>query len=88
MRQLQGREAYPVCIEGLEGRQMDLLLDPIPGALPFHTGNLVEVEAPDTLYLGEVTANGGSRLRVHVEHALDKSALAAIRKVWTGQDVD
>ncbi len=53
---------------------------------PLSPGSLVQFQASETLYLGEVesgwTENGSHHIRVRIEHAVDLERAAAIRRVW------
>ncbi len=49
-----------------------------------NAGDLVEVNCPKTMYLGEVRSRQGETMVVGVEHALDRDTLALIQQVWHG----
>ena len=86
VRQLRdGRTEDGVC-ESLEGShlQFRLLAPPEPGA--FNAGELVEVNATRTLYLGEITGRQDNLILIVVEHALNRDALAAIHGPKLGLD--
>ncbi|HZL56644.1 MAG TPA: hypothetical protein VFC21_06175 [Bryobacteraceae bacterium] len=51
------------------------------------TGDLVEVNCPTTLFLGEVAARQGVSVTISVEHAVDRQALELIRQTWHGPSV-
>ena len=45
--------------------------------------SLVQMDAPDVIYLGQVAGHGQPPLvRVHVEHAVDRGALPEIDNAW------
>jgi hypothetical protein len=47
------------------------------------TGSLVEIDAPEVLYLGEIAGcQPDSLVVVSVEHFVDRAALAEIESVW------
>ena len=46
-------------------------------------GTLVEVATPDQIYLGEIKHCSEGKVYIDFEHELQRSALAAIRKVWS-----
>lgn len=49
----------------------------------FEAGTLVEIDAAQTFYLGEVTERQqDSLVTVAVEHCVDRAALAEIEKAW------
>jgi len=49
----------------------------------FDAGALVEIDGPQTIYLGEVIGRQkDSLVTVAVEHFIDRGALAEIEKVW------
>jgi hypothetical protein len=86
VRQLRdGRTQDGVC-ESLEGShlQFRLLAAPAPGT--FNAGELVEVNAAQNLYLGEITGRHDNLILIVVEHALNREALAAIHEVWHRPD--
>lgn len=86
VRQLRdGRTQEGVC-ESLEGSHLQcrLLTTPAPGT--FNAGDLVEVNAALTLYLGEITGRQDTLILIVVEHALNREALAAIHEVWHRPD--
>jgi hypothetical protein len=86
VRQLRdGRTQEGVC-ESLEGSHLQFRLvgAPAPGA--FNSGELVEVRAARTLYLGEITGRQDNLILIAVEHALNREALAAIHEVWHRPD--
>jgi hypothetical protein len=47
-------------------------------------GDLVEVTDAKHLFLGVVTLRDAETVVVGIEHALDRTALALIQKVWRG----
>jgi hypothetical protein len=57
-----------------------------PAAGVFVAGQLVEVGAPGTLYLGEITSRNDKQVLIVVEHSLNREALAAIHEVWHRPD--
>jgi len=61
-------------------------LDPVPAKADLNAGDLVEVNCPDTMYLGEVRSWQGATMIVGVEHALDRETLARIQQVWHGRN--
>lgn len=71
-------------LHGLNGNLLQIDARPDSPALNFEVGDLVEVNCPDTLYLGEVRVLHGATLVVGVEHALDRAALGLIQQVWHG----
>ena len=86
VRQLRdGRTEEGIC-ESLEGSQLHLRLVALPETAAFDAGELVEVTTVQTLYLGEIISRQGELLRIVVEHALDREALAAIHEVWHRPD--
>jgi hypothetical protein len=87
VRQLRdGRTLEGVC-ESLEGSHLQCRLLESPAAGTFGAGELVEVNAERTLYLGEITGRQDSLILIVVEHALNREALAAIHEVWHRPDV-
>ncbi len=61
---------------------MSLHLDPQTGAPEFGMGTLVEIDGDQVFYLGEVLGRQGPVLMVAVEHAVNRTSLAAIQDVW------
>jgi hypothetical protein len=86
VRQLRdGRTQEGVC-ESLEGSHLQCRLLGSPAAGTFNAGELVEVNAAQTLYLGEITGRQENLIVIVVEHALSREALAAIHEVWHRPD--
>jgi hypothetical protein len=67
-------------ISSTQGRVLELDVqtpgnDLIPSAM-------VEVQAPDTIYLGVVERRHEQRVWIDVEHLLDRKTLASIQAAW------
>lgn len=87
VRLLSDGKSQEAVFERLEGRHLQLRMPDDDRCNSFRAGDLVEVNSPKTLYLGEIAAKESSILRISVEHALDRETLAAIHQVWTRPDV-
>jgi len=84
--QLRDGRSQEAVFESLEGRQLRLRLATAPQN-GFGPGELVEVNGPQNLYLGEVTSRVADVMSITVEHALDREALSTIHQVWDRPDV-
>jgi len=85
VRRLPDGEARPGRRESLDGRRLEATLVGEPGGGDeFHLRAPVEVECEQFLYLGEVVGRHGALLIIVIEHAVNRTALAAIDEVWRG----
>jgi hypothetical protein len=82
IRRLPDGEPQPATEHSLAGVLLRVELPPGPASRQFGMGALVEVESAETLYLGEVQGCQGLLLLIAVEHAVDRTALAAIQRIW------
>jgi hypothetical protein len=82
VRQLRDGRTHEGVFESLVGSHLKLRLMGKPSDGAFDSGELVEVNAPRALYLGQITGRHGEAVLVIVEHALDRETLAAIHEVW------
>jgi hypothetical protein len=77
-------------LRGFHSGFLNRLMEITPGAgedigkLP--PGTLVEIEAPQALYFGQIYEHKDARLVVGVDHSIDLHALAAIRAIWSQAD--
>ena len=86
IRRLRGGRIHLAAVESLAGMHLHLRLPPGTEDGAFDAGELVEVNTPETLYLGEIASRLDTLVIVAVEHALERKALAAIREVWHSPD--
>ncbi len=68
--------------QGWSGLVLEVELTPEEPAEELAPGVLVEMQDPVRLYLGEVVARKASRLRIAVEHSLDRQEIARIQEIW------
>lgn len=74
-------------LQSLTGPLMRVEMGNNRDGLNLKTGDLVEVNCPTTLFLGEVAARQGVSVTISVEHAVDRQALELIRQTWHGPSV-
>jgi hypothetical protein len=66
-------------LEGIKGTRLQIR---VMDGVAMKCGTLVEVEAPETVFLGEIKHQFGGTVFIDIEHELAKSALDAIRNDW------
>ena len=84
IRRLPDGDSHAAFLHSLVGQLLRINLEPVSAAPDVSAGDLVEVNCPKTLYLGEVRSRQGETMLVGVEHALDRETLAVIQQVWHG----
>jgi hypothetical protein len=84
IRQLPEGDAHPGRMESRDEQRLQVTLAPGAKSADFKAGALVEVECEQFLYLGVVLGWQDSVMLVAIEHAMDRTALAAIQNVWHG----
>jgi hypothetical protein len=81
VRRLPDGEPEPARIES-EGRRRIRVVLLRESRSEYPAGTLVEVQAPEAVYLGAVVSRQDSSLAVAVEHTINRAALAEIENVW------
>lgn len=71
-------------LKSLIGNSLQISLTADATNVDLKIGSLVEVGCDQALYLGEVQGRRDSLLIVAVEHAINRSSLAAVQDVWHG----
>lgn len=86
VRRLPDGGSHPALFESLNGQILRILVPAgqVSAGVDMNAGDLVEVNCPKTMYLGEVRSRQGEIMVVGVEHALDRDTLALIQQVWHG----
>ena len=64
------------------GTLLEIELPATAAAPEIAAGVLAQVDAADTVFLGEIKLRQGTRLIVAVEHTIDRQALAGIQELW------
>jgi hypothetical protein len=82
VRRLPDGDYRSAVLSDLKGSLLSVnLLSAAPGP-DFCAGDLVEVDCPKTVYLGEVRLQRGGSMTIGIEHALDRETLTLIHQVW------
>lgn len=82
VRCLPGGELIPAFLNGINRETLRVTLAPSTSRLSPGPGDLLEVNCPGSLYLGEVSSSDGEALTVLIEHAIDRATLRSIQQVW------
>ena len=86
VRQLPSGEAVPAVLLALANANLDIA--PLAGEPSrFSVADLVEVTTAATICLGEVRSVDENKIRITVEHRLDREVLAEIARVWRRSEV-
>jgi hypothetical protein len=85
LRRLPQGTAQGAIVQAVEGRVMVLDLvqrDLLTDSADFLAGAPVEMDGEDALFLGMIEHREGERVRVRVEHMLERQALSRIQALW------
>ena len=84
VRRLPDGDCHIASVKSLNDQLLCLHLLRVPAAADLNAGDLIEVNCPKTMYLGEIRSRQGETVTIGVEHALDHETLALIQQVWHG----
>ena len=85
LRRLPQGAAQAATVQAVQGRVMVLDVvprDPLTDFADCLAGAPVELAGEDALFLGTIEHREGERVRVRVEHMLDRQALSRIQALW------
>ena len=80
VRKLPNGDVLPGQEVSRQGRVIEIELS--DGPSPLRCGAAVEIMSEEKIYLGEIQATSGAKMKISVEHVVDRAKIAAIQAVW------